>query len=187
MVNSSPANRASSGRRETFSESSDTKAVGDHDQELVAAGVAQAVVDVLETVEVDEQHRRAGTTRHLPKKLVRFRPEMKPVGKRGHGIVHAQSVGIFDRGADFREQGVDGGCKLGHPLANHRWRRRDQVAVFDCKQAVGERGQRAGAFAVRAFRRYVADEQAETAGGKRGDDLGVELRDVQERTERKDE
>ena len=35
------------------------QAIGDHDQQLVAAGMAEAVVDDLETVEVDEQHRRA--------------------------------------------------------------------------------------------------------------------------------
>ena len=34
------------------------QAVGDHDQQLVAAGMAKAVVDQLEAVEVDEQHRR---------------------------------------------------------------------------------------------------------------------------------
>ena len=36
----------------------DAKPVGDHDQQLVAAGMAEAVVDHLEAVEVDEQHRR---------------------------------------------------------------------------------------------------------------------------------
>ena len=37
--------------------------VRDHDQQLVAAGMAEAVVDHLEPVEVDEQHRRPGAAR----------------------------------------------------------------------------------------------------------------------------
>ena len=38
----------------------DAQPVGDHDQQLIAAGMAEAVVDLLEPVEIDEQHRRLG-------------------------------------------------------------------------------------------------------------------------------
>ena len=46
-----------------FGGDDDAQPVGDHDQQLVAAGMAKAVVDVLEPVEIDEQHRRHGLRR----------------------------------------------------------------------------------------------------------------------------
>ena len=90
------------------------QAVGDHDQQLVAAGVAKAVVDHLEAVEIDEQHRRVWPAGRFAEQFVGFRPEMEAIGERGHRIVHAERMGVFDRRAHFGEQAVDGGGKLGH-------------------------------------------------------------------------
>ena len=89
-MNSSPARRASSGRGRALPRElgvdDDAQPVGDHDQQLVAAGMAEAVVDVLEAVEVDEQHRRPGARRALAEQLVGFGAEMQPVGQRRHRI-----------------------------------------------------------------------------------------------------
>ena len=118
IVNSSPASRASSGRGTgavaKLGGDDDAQAVGDHDQQLVAAGVAKAVVDVLEAVEVDEQHRRLVPAERAAEQLVGLGAEMQAVGKRGDRVVHAQRMGILDRRANFREQAVDRGGKLGH-------------------------------------------------------------------------
>ena len=92
---------------------------------------------------------------------------MKPVGKRGDRIVHAERMGVFDRGADLGEQAVDRGGELGHGPANDRRRGRDEVAVLDRQQPIAERGQGAGAFAVGPFGGDVADQQAEGAGDQR--------------------
>ena len=56
-----------------FGVDDDAKAVGDHDQQLVAAGMAEAVVDHLEAVEVDEQHRRVACRRALRSAACRLR------------------------------------------------------------------------------------------------------------------
>ena len=157
------------------------QAVGDHDQQLVAAGMAEAVVDQLEAVEIDEQHRRLACLAELAEQFVGLGAEMQAVGQRRDRIVHAQRMGILDRCADFGEQGVDGGGELGHRLADRRRRRRDQIAVLDREQAVAKRGQGARALAVGALGGDVADQQAEDAGDERGDDLLVELGDVEQR------
>ena len=69
--------------------------------------------------------------------------------------------------------------ELGHATGDARRRRRNQVAVLDGKQPVAKRGQRAGALAVGALRRDVADQQAEHAGNERRDDLLIELGEEQ--------
>ena len=120
MVNSSPARRASSGRVPRIAVELGVdhhpQAVRDHDQQLVAAGMAEAVVDALEAIEVDEQHRRGRTFEPLAEQLVGLGSEMQPVGKRGDRIVHAERMGIVDRGAHFGEQGVDRRSQLGHRI-----------------------------------------------------------------------
>ena len=120
-VNSSPARRASSGLRQIgfrdLRGDDDAEPVRDHDQQLVAAGMAEAVVDHLEAVEVDEQHRAAASGRGIAEQLVGFRAEMQPVGKRRDRVVHAQRLRILDRGANLGEQGVHRGGQLGHVLA----------------------------------------------------------------------
>ena len=73
---------------------------------------------------------------------------MQAVGKRGDRVVHAERMGVLDRGANLGKQSVDRGGELGHRPANGRRRRRDEIAVLDRKQALAERGERAGAFAV---------------------------------------
>ena len=142
----------------------DPKAVGDHDQQLVAAGMTKAVVNQLEPVEVDEQHRRACAHWQFAEQFVGLGAEMKAVGKRGHRVVHAKRVGILDRGADFGKKRVHGGRDLGHNLANRGRRRGNEVAVLDREQAVAERRKGAGILAVGALRGDVADQQAERAG-----------------------
>ena len=116
-MNSSPASRASSGRGAPvvadLGGDHHAQAVGDHDQQLVAAGMAEAVVDRLEAVEVDEQHRRHAPLPTSLEQLVGLGAEMEPVGKRGDRIVHAQRMGILDRRADLVEQAVDRGGELG--------------------------------------------------------------------------
>jgi hypothetical protein len=82
-VNSSPASRASSGRRGPAELAVDhhPQAVGDHHQQLVAARMAKAVVDRLEPVEVDEQHRRLAARpppRQQPSASAR---KLQPVGQ----------------------------------------------------------------------------------------------------------
>ena len=120
-MNSSPARRASSGRGAAivgkFGGDDDAQAVGNHDQQLVAAGMAKAVVDDLEAVEVDEQHRRLRASGHLAQQLVGFGAEMEAVGQGRDRIVHAQRMGILDRRADLGEQAVDRGRQLGHVFA----------------------------------------------------------------------
>ena len=69
--------------------------VGDHDQQLIAAGMAKAVVDTLEAVEVDEQHRRHRAGRRGSDHLVRLSAEMEPVGKRRDRVIHAQRMGVL--------------------------------------------------------------------------------------------
>ncbi len=68
----------------------------------------------LEAVEVDEQHRAFCRAGRFAEQFVGFGAEMEAIGQRGHRIVHAERVGILDRGADFGEQGVDGLRELGH-------------------------------------------------------------------------
>ena len=163
----------------------DPEAVRDHDQQLVAARMAEAVVDHLEPVEIDEQHCAGAVLVGLGQQSISFRTEMKAVRKRGDGVVHAQSLSILDRRAHFREQGVNGGSELGQGLTHDGRRRRDEVAIFHGKKAVAERGQGPGALAVGAFGSDVADEQAEGAGGHGRDNLQVPFADEQERREAK--
>ncbi len=80
-----------------------SKSVRDHDQELVTARMPEAVIDHLEAVEIDEQHRRAHAACRLREQLVGLRTEMQAVWKRGHGIVHAERVRILDRRPNLRE------------------------------------------------------------------------------------
>ena len=179
-MNSSPARRASSGLRPIglgdLRGDYDAQPVRNHDEQLVAPGMAETVVDHLEAVEVDEQHGAAAAGRRVAEQLVRFGTEMQPVRKRRDRVVHAQGLRILDRRADFGEQSVHRRGQLGHVLLDERRRGRNQVAILDGKQPVAQRCERAGAFAVGTLRRDVADQQAEGAGDDRRDDLIVEVR-----------
>ena len=64
---------------------------------------------------------------------------------------------------------------------------RHQVAVLDGQQPLAERGERAGAFAVRPLGGDIADQQAESAGDKRGEDLLIEFGQVKQRGQREEE
>ena len=149
--------------------------------------MAKAVVNRLEPVEVDEQHRRQLSRHRLGKQFVGFGTEMKAVGKRSHRIVHAERMRILDRRAHFREQRVDRGGDFGHDLAHDPRRGRGEVAMLDRKQAIAKRIQRARILAVGTLRRDIADQKAECARHDRGENLGVELGDVEEGDERKQE
>ncbi len=179
--------RATAGMAAIFRVHHDAQPVRDHDQQLVAAGMAEAVVDHLEAVEVDEQHRGLLPLDRFAEQLVRLGPEMEPVGERSHGIVHAERMRILDRGAHLGEQRIDRGGELGHQPLDRRRRRRHEVAVLHRHQPVAEGRKRPRAFAVRPLRRDVADQQAEDARGERRDDLLVELGDVEQRGQREDE
>ena len=105
----------------------------------------------------------------------------------GGKIVHAKRVSVFDRCAHFREQAVHCGCKLGHVALDGHGRRRNQVAVLHRQQALAERRKRTGTLTIGPFGRDIADQQTEGARHKRGHDLLVELRQVEERGQRKEE
>ena len=76
--------------------------VGDRAQQLVAAGMAERVVDLLELVEVDEQQRRqllgAVLDRQQPPDLV---AEIDPVGQRRQFVVARQMTDPGFRVAPF--------------------------------------------------------------------------------------
>ena len=104
------------------------------------------------------------------------------------GIVHAERVGVFDRGANLGEQAVDRRRELGH---RSRW---TEAGAGDTRSPSStassrslERRKRARALAVRALGGDVADQQAEGAGDQRRDDLLVELREIEQRGQRKEE
>ena len=155
-----------------FGGDDDAKAVGDHDQQLVAAGMAEAVVDVLEPIEVDEQHRRLGCLAEPASNLSASGAKVQSVRQRSNRVVHAQRMGIFDRRANLGKQAVDGSRQLWHGRARSR-RGTGQVALFDRQQAIAERGQRSRAFTVGSLGSDVADQQAEGAGDNRGKHLLV--------------
>ena len=67
------------------------QAVGDRAQQLVAAGMAQRVVDLLELVEIDEQQRRKLLGALLDRQQAAdFVAEIDPVGKLGEFVVACQ-------------------------------------------------------------------------------------------------
>ena len=92
--------------------------VGDRAQQLVAAGMAQRVVDLLELVEVDEQQGRhpAGLMRNL-QKAFDLVAEIDPVGQRGQFVIARQMadprLGVAALG-DVLEQ--HDGAAAGHRL-----------------------------------------------------------------------
>ena len=149
--------------------------------------MAQAVVDALEPIEVDEQHRRPRPGLDRAKQFVGLGTEMKPVGKRGHGIEHAQRMRIGDRAAHLGEQSVNGRRNLGQRVAHNARRGTGEIALFDAEQALAERREGARAFAIGTFGRDVADQQAERPGDDRGNDLGIEFGNREEGGERKNE
>ena len=78
-------------------------------------------------------------------------------------------------------------ASLGMSAPDDRRRGRDEIAVLDREQAIAERIERPRAFAVGPFGGDVADQQAEGAGDQRGEDLLVELGQIEQRGQRKDE
>jgi hypothetical protein len=95
-------------------------------------------------------------------------------------------MGIFDRGPNLGEQAVHRGRELGHIVAHDPRRWAGQIPLLDREQPVAQRRQCAGAPAIGAFGRDVADEKAEQAGDNRRDDLLIEAGDVEEGGKRKD-
>ena len=113
-TNSSPPKRAtkSSGR------SIVAQTIGDRAQQLVAAGMAQRVVDLLELVEIDEQQCRqpAGLMRNR-QQAFDLVAEIDPVGQRGQFVIARQMadprLGVAPLG-DVLEQ--HDGATAGHRL-----------------------------------------------------------------------
>ena len=71
---------------------------GDLDQQRIASGVSEAVVDRLEVVEIDEQH-GAVTPVVLPDGLLQMRAEQRAVGQTRERIVQrlkCQSAAVYD-------------------------------------------------------------------------------------------
>src|SRR6476469_7463794 len=93
-------------------------------------------------------------------------------------------MGILDRRSNLREQAVHRSCQLRHVLPDRRRRRRNQVPVLYREQAFAERRQGPSTFAVGTLGGDVADKEGGGAGNQRGQDLMVELRQVEERGER---
>ena len=165
----------------------DAKAVGDHDQQLVAAGMAEAVVDHLEAVEIDEQHRGVGPSAASLSSLSASERKCRRLGSEVTGS-YMPSAWAFSIEARTSANSVStAAASLGIGWRTDRRRRRNQVAVLDRQQPIAQRGERPGAFAVGPLRGDVADQQAERAGGQRGQDLLVELGEVEQRAQREDE
>ena len=175
--------RGAAGR---FAVDEHAQAVRDHDQQLVAAGMAEVVVDRLEAVEVDEQH-RGGAALGFASRPLGLGAEVEAIGQAGDRIVHAQRLGIVDRVAHFGEQAVHRRRHLGHDPAHRFGRRAGEIAFFDRQQAIAKRRQCARAFAVGPFGSDIADHQAEGAGDHRRGDLLRQLGDGDEGVEREDE
>ena len=71
------------------------QAAGDRAQQLVAAGMAERVVDLLELVEVDEQQRRQLLGTVLGRQQVAdLVAEIDPVGQRGQFVVARQMADL---------------------------------------------------------------------------------------------
>ncbi len=170
-----------------FSGDHDPQSVGDHDQQLVAACMPKAVVNVLEAIEVDEQHRGERVGRAAGKQFVGLGPEMEPVGKRRYRVIHAERMGIFDRRAHFGEQAVDRGGELGHGVAHDPRRGAGKIALFDRQQPIAEGVERTRAFAVGPFGGDVADQQAEHARHDRCHEFFIEAGDVEKGGQREQE
>ena len=166
----------------------DAQPVGDHDQQLVAARMAEAVVDHLEAVEVDEQHRRIATRgRVSPSNLSASERKWSRLGSEVTGSYMPSAWAFSIEARTSANRVSTAAASLGMLRRTMAGARRDQIAVLDRQQAVAKRGQCAGVFAVGPFGRDVADQQAESAGDDRRDDLLVELRDVEKSAQRKDE
>jgi hypothetical protein len=102
--------------------------LGEGDEQLVADGVAEAVVDLLELVEVEEQQRAAvlRLAAGTPQRLLDAVNEQRPVGQPGEGVVQRLvlqpllldvAVGRVRQGAghaDRRAVDVARGHALGH-------------------------------------------------------------------------
>ena len=100
------------------------QAVGDRAQQLVAAGMAERVVDLLELVEVDEQQRRQLIGALLGgKQAADLVAEIDPVGQRGEFVVARQMAdarfGVAPLGDVFQEHD---GAAAGHRLERPRQR-----------------------------------------------------------------
>jgi hypothetical protein len=150
-------------------------------------GVAEAVVHLLEAVEVDEEEGSAAVESLGCEYPVGLLAEVDTVGERGHRIVHRHRVDVGEVGADLVEQALDGGCER-RQLALHELRgRRDEVTAPDGEQPVDERRDGAGVGAVRPLGGGSDDEQREHSDDERGGDLLVDPAEHQEAKHRQHE
>jgi hypothetical protein len=93
---------------------------------------------------------------------------------------------ILDGGADLGKEAVHRGCEFRHGTLDRWRRRRDEVAVLYCKKPLAQRRERPCTFAVWSLGRDVAHKKTEGAGHQRGDDFLVDLRQIDERAQRKE-
>ena len=84
IANSSPPNRAAVSAARTLARD----ALGDLEQDPVADGVTEAVVDGLEVIEIDEQHGHPDAVAQRPRdRVADALVEQRPVGEMGDRIV----------------------------------------------------------------------------------------------------
>jgi hypothetical protein len=132
MVNSSPPNgqaMAAGTRRPRFDIHHRAQAVGDHQQQLIAAGMTKAVIDALEAIQVDEQHRRLLPPRRQ-RSVCRLRRGSGGgwEARYGSNMPSAWALSIELRTKNSGEQyRSTGGRKLGRDFADDR--RRECVKV----------------------------------------------------------
>ena len=88
--------------------------VGDGDEQPVAGGVAEAVVDRLEVVQIDEQHRGAGVALLQPlQRTVQPDGEQCPVAQAGEGVVEGELLqlrlepAVVERDPDLAGEGLE--------------------------------------------------------------------------------
>jgi hypothetical protein len=149
--------------------------------------VAEAVIHLLEAVEIDEQQGQLLCASARLQEALGFALELDAIGERGDGIVHGHGLGIVDGRPDLLEQGVDGGGERGHLAADRYGGRRSEIAAADGEQAIDESGNGAGVGAIRLFGGDPDDQQREQADGEGGDDLLVDVADQHEGDEREQE
>jgi hypothetical protein len=160
----------------------------DVDEQDVPVVVAQGVVDLLEAVEVDEQHREAGDAARgdLVQALLDRVAELRAVGEPGEDVVqrlvlHAvQEAALGEREAGLVRDGLQGGdvvhlegAHLPHPLGDHERaehprlvpeRDDDRLPVAERRELVGVRGGLLRRAALRGEHRVPAEQDGVPEG-----------------------
>lgn len=174
------------------------QALGRLDQQGVAGGVAEAVVDGLEAVEVEEQHREAGRVAPGDEQAgVEVFEEHRPVGEAGEGVVGGQVMHALLGGLAFGDvgEGHDHAAQLavGVHVRGVGHQRGEQTAVGPLQllleavslalgQTLSERPA-AGERVVGVERLEAAPQQVPVAVAQHGGQAGVDEGEAQLRVE----